>query len=173
MNPALSIGRMLRSYRSAKSVQWIREKVVGVRRFRLFPFRVASRTIEEEFHSVKKTLYPERSSHRLRRYTWVDFPDPSSPSTAISFPGVVFGMVFSGIRSPFLFDGQLHVHAEVVAEHRRVGGDAQGLQAARLPAHRPQEKRPVLQAAFDAPDGGVVLLVQCVGDSKDGGEGRH
>jgi hypothetical protein len=52
MNPAFSIGRILRSYRSAKSVQWIRENVVGVRRFRFFPFRVASRTMAEEFHSV-------------------------------------------------------------------------------------------------------------------------
>ena len=58
---------MFRSYRSAKSVQWMRENVVGVRRFRFFPFLVASRTIAEEFHSVKKTLYPESCSHRLMR----------------------------------------------------------------------------------------------------------
>ena len=55
---------MLRSYRSAKSVQWMREKVVGVSRFCFFPLRVAFRTIPEEFHSVKKTLYPDSSSHR-------------------------------------------------------------------------------------------------------------
>ena len=47
---------MFRSYRSAKSVQWMREKVVGVSRFCFFPRRVALRTISEEFHSVKKTL---------------------------------------------------------------------------------------------------------------------
>src|SRR5659263_158622 len=152
MNPALSIGRMLRSYRSAKSVQWIREKVVGVRRFRLFPFRVASRTMEEEFHSVKKTLYPDRSSHRLRRYTWVDFPDPSSPSTAISFPGVSFmrGCIVMG--SPFRFDDQPHIDAEMFPEHRRVAHDAEGLQPARFLAGGTEDERPVLEPAVDAPD---------------------
>src|SRR5512134_2318304 len=129
MNPALSIGRMFRSYRSAKSVQCMREKVVGVSRFCFFPLRVALRTSSEEFHSVKKTLYPESSSHRLRRYTWVDFPDPSSPSTAISFPGVAFTSPCTGIRSLLPVDRQPDVHAEVVAEHRGVGGHAQRLQA--------------------------------------------
>src|SRR5659263_59145 len=160
MNPALSIGRMLRSYRSAKSVQWIREKVVGVRRFRLFPFRVASRTIEEEFHSVKKTLYPERSSHRLRRYTWVDFPDPSSPSTAISFPGVSFMRGCIVMRSSFRRDVQPHVDAEMLAEHRGVVGHSEGLQPARFPAGGADEERAVLQLAVDAPDRPRVLLVE-------------
>src|SRR5512139_2643014 len=173
MNPAFSIGRMFRSYRSAKSVQWIREKVVGVSRFCFFPLRVALRTSSEEFHSVKKTLYPESSSHRLRRYTWVDFPDPSSPSTAISFPGVVFAGPCAGIRSLLPFDFERHVHAEVVPEHLRVGGHPERLQAARLPAHGPDPQRPVLEAAVDGPDGGGVLLVQRVGDPEDGGEGPH
>src|SRR5262245_35066895 len=30
---------------------------------------------------------PSSSSQRLSRYIWVDLPDPSSPSTAISRPG--------------------------------------------------------------------------------------
>ena len=67
MKPAMSIGRIVLSYRSAKSVQWIREKVVGVRSRRFFPFRVAFLTMAEEFHSVKTTLYPSSSSHRFTR----------------------------------------------------------------------------------------------------------
>src|ERR1051326_1795787 len=65
----------------------MRLKVVGVRSSRFFPLLVALFTRSEEFHSLKKILSPCSSSHRLRRWIWVDLPDPSSPSTAISRPG--------------------------------------------------------------------------------------
>ncbi len=46
---------MCRSNRSAKSVAWRSEKVVGVSSPFFFPFRMVSETSSEEFHSVKKT----------------------------------------------------------------------------------------------------------------------
>jgi hypothetical protein len=57
------MGRICRSYRSAKSVAWMRLKVVGVSNWRFFPFRVDSFTRSLEFHSVKKTLQPNPANH--------------------------------------------------------------------------------------------------------------
>src|SRR2546422_9853825 len=102
MYPAFSNGRICLSYRSAKSVLWISENVVGVKSCRFFPFRVALRTMAEEFHSVKNTLYPSSSSQRLSKYTWVDLPEPSSPSTATSFPAIddLSGVSVINLRGP-------------------------------------------------------------------------
>jgi len=46
---------MERSWRSAKSVVWISENVVGVNRFRFLPRLVVSFTSGELFHSVYDT----------------------------------------------------------------------------------------------------------------------
>jgi hypothetical protein len=46
---------MLRSVRSAKSVEWISENVAGVSIFFFFPSLVVSFTSGDEFHSLKTT----------------------------------------------------------------------------------------------------------------------
>ena len=77
---------MFRSYLSAKSVAWSRLNVVGVSRPFFLPREVISLTVSEEFHSVLKTLRFWCRSHCSRRWSWVDFPEPSTPSTAMSLP---------------------------------------------------------------------------------------
>jgi len=44
-------------------------------------------TSSEEFHSVKKARKPRAWSQRCSSASWVDFPDPSMPSTMMSRPG--------------------------------------------------------------------------------------
>lgn len=70
---------MFLSYLSAKSVAWRRLNVVGVRSPFFLPREVISLTVSEEFHSVLKTLRFLCLSHCSRRWSWVDFPDPSTP----------------------------------------------------------------------------------------------
>src|SRR6185369_9110548 len=72
--------------RSAKSVAWIRLKVVGVNISFFLPRRVVCRTSGEEFHSLKATAYPCDRSQRLNSDICVDLPDPSMPSTTINLP---------------------------------------------------------------------------------------
>src|SRR5260370_3633954 len=86
MYPPRSKGRIFLSYRSAKSVAWRRLNVVGVSSPFFFPLEVISRTICDEFHSVVKTGRPRPLSHLSRRWSWVDLPLPSMPSTTMSFP---------------------------------------------------------------------------------------
>src|SRR2546425_1101877 len=87
MLPARSGGRICRSVRSAKSVAWIRLKVVGVNMSFFLPRRVVSRTSGDEFHSLNTTPKPRDRSQWLNRDICVDFPEPSIPSTTISSPG--------------------------------------------------------------------------------------
>ncbi len=63
MAPAFSGGMMSRSVRSAKSVAWSSEKVVGVKRCFFLARRVVALTSGEEFHSEKKTWWPSALSH--------------------------------------------------------------------------------------------------------------
>src|ERR1039457_463193 len=77
--------------RSAKSVQWIRLNVVGGKISVLLPRRVVSRTSGEEFHSLNATAKPCERSQWLNRESWVDFPEPSMPSTTMSLPRYRFG----------------------------------------------------------------------------------
>ena len=77
---------MFLSYLSAKSVACRRLNVVGVRSAFFFPFDVISLTTSEEFDSVKNTFSPMLRCHLSRRWSWVDFPEPSIPSTMMSFP---------------------------------------------------------------------------------------
>src|SRR4051794_6133609 len=77
--------------RSAKSVAWMRLKVVGVNISFLLPRRVVCRTSGEEVHSLKATAYPCDRSQWLRRESWVDLPEPSIPSTTMSLPRWRFG----------------------------------------------------------------------------------
>src|SRR5262245_11697443 len=57
------------------------------------PRFIDRRTSADEFHSVKKTLYPCETSQRLMSASCVDLPDPSIPSTTISLPGYGCGSV--------------------------------------------------------------------------------
>ena len=79
---------MLRSYLSAKSVAWSRLKVVGVSSPFFFPREVISLTVSEEFHSVLKTFRFMCLSHCSRRWSCVDLPEPSTPSTAMRRPAL-------------------------------------------------------------------------------------
>ena len=65
---------------------WIKLNVTGVNMFFFLPRRVVSRTNGEEFHSLNATAIRCDRSHWLSKESWVDFPDPSIPSTMISFP---------------------------------------------------------------------------------------
>src|SRR5437870_13310314 len=84
---------ILYSSRSAKSVACSRLKVIGVRAFFFLPAFVAAFTSADEFHSVTETRYPAASSHFASRPSCVVLPDPSMPSTTISFPGYSCGVV--------------------------------------------------------------------------------
>src|SRR5215831_8952064 len=77
--------------RSAKSVACNKLKVVGVSIFLFLPRRIVSWTRGEEFHSLNATAIDCERSHRLSRASWVDLPEPSIPSTIISFPLKRFG----------------------------------------------------------------------------------
>src|ERR1035438_8530098 len=93
--------------RSAKSVQWMRLKVVGVNISFFLPRRVVSRTSGEEFHSLKATAKPCERSQWLKRESWVDFPEPSMPSTTMSLPRYRFGTksdIYVCCRRPFYPD---------------------------------------------------------------------
>jgi len=61
--------------------------VVGVSNWRFLPLLVAVFTSSDEFHSLKNTLSSWSSSQRFSSRIWVDFPEPSNPSTAINRPG--------------------------------------------------------------------------------------
>src|SRR5712692_9343719 len=87
MLPARNGGRICRSVRSAKSVACSRLKVVGVNMSFFLPRLVVSRTRGEEFHWLNTTPRPRDRSHWLSSDNWVDFPEPSMPSTMISLPG--------------------------------------------------------------------------------------
>src|SRR5207245_10878093 len=91
--PALSGGKIWLYRRLAKSVACSRLNVSGVRTFVFFPRRVVSLTSSEEFHSVKKMLYPWDSSHLRSRLSCVLLPEPSMPSTTVSLPGQGCGTV--------------------------------------------------------------------------------
>ena len=80
------MGTIYRSRRSAKSVAWIRLKVVGVNICFFLPRRVVSRTKGEEFHSLKATAMPSERSQWLSSDNCVDLPEPSIPSTTMSLP---------------------------------------------------------------------------------------
>src|SRR5436190_14518889 len=82
---------MYPSRRSAKSVAWIRLKVVAVNISFFFPRRVVCFTSGEEFHSLNATAYPWERSHWLNSESCVDLPDPSIPSTTINLPLYRFG----------------------------------------------------------------------------------
>src|ERR1039457_5566016 len=69
----------------------MRLKVVGVNISFFLPRRVVSRTSGEEFHSLKPTAKPCERSQWLKRESWVDFPEPSMPSTTMSLPRYRFG----------------------------------------------------------------------------------
>src|SRR5919108_101383 len=91
--PALRGGMILYSRRSAKSVACSRLNVIGVRAFFFLPALVAALTSADEFHSVSETRYPSASSHFASSPSCVVLPDPSMPSTTISFPGYSCGVV--------------------------------------------------------------------------------
>src|SRR6266853_1919419 len=59
--------------------------------------RVVSRTSGDEFHSLNATAISWDRSHWDSSANWVDFPDPSIPSTTISLPLERLG-TSSGIR---------------------------------------------------------------------------
>src|ERR1039458_5373526 len=69
----------------------IRLNVVGVNISFFLPRRVVSRTSGEEFHSLNATAKPCERSQWLNRESWVDFPEPSMPSTTMSLPRYRFG----------------------------------------------------------------------------------
>src|SRR2546423_15693898 len=87
MAPALSGGMISCSVRSAKSVAWIKLNVVGVSNCFFLPRLVVFLTRGDEFHSLKKTVYPSLISHCRRSAICVLFPEPSTPSTTNSRPG--------------------------------------------------------------------------------------
>src|SRR5712692_1829531 len=72
--------------RSAKSVAWSKLNVVGVNIFFFLPRCMVSWTRGEEFHSLNATAISCERSQWLSRDIWVDLPEPSMPSTTISFP---------------------------------------------------------------------------------------
>src|SRR5438552_13125298 len=88
--------------------------VVGVRRSFFLPRRTARRTSSDEFHSVKNTLCPRASSQRCSSEICVDLPEPSMPSTMISFPG--YGCRTDRPFIPSLLYLQAHVHVEDLLE---------------------------------------------------------
>jgi hypothetical protein len=85
--PAFSGGTIWYVSRSAKSTACSRLKVVGVSRSFFLPRFIARRTSRDEFHSVNRTWKPRAVSQRSSRRSWVDFPEPSMPSTVMSRPG--------------------------------------------------------------------------------------
>src|SRR6266404_720968 len=122
--------------------------VVGVRRSFFSPRRTARRTSADEFHSVKNTLWPSARSQRCKSEICVDFPEPSMPSTMISFPG--YGC---GNDRPFIAS-LLHLQAHVHVEHL--------LEDVGLTTCRPELELRVVSAGADAdPD---VLAAAADGD---------
>jgi len=171
MNPALSIGRMFRSYRSAKSVQWMREKVVGVSRFCFFPAwwrsgRCRGVPLGEE-DLVAGQLQPPLEQVDLGR-----LPRAVEPLDGDQLPRYGVRKALLRIRSLLPIDGQLDVHAKwsrniaaLAVTPAPPGGTTSG--------SPPAGAAPRPGGGNRRPHGRVVLLVQGVGDPQEGGEGPH
>ncbi len=87
MAPASRAGMICELIRLAKSAEWIRLNVMGVRLRVFLPRLVVLLTIGDEFHSLNTTRYPSLTSHLWSRSSCVLLPDPSIPSTMKRRPG--------------------------------------------------------------------------------------